>query len=101
MNPVSLVSMLWMFVGGVSLGVDDHLMGGPGRAHHESKVRLRQRIKFGKWHLLLQDGPSFFLGGRLFTQLPDRSFKVDMTRFIQERQRPLSLQRGRCFVQEC
>ena len=81
------------FVGCVFVEVDDHLMGGPGKAHHESMERLRQRIKFGKWHRLLQDGPSF-LGGRHFTQLPDRSFKVDMTRFIQERQRPISLPFG-------
>ena len=72
-------------VGCVLLEVDDHPMGGPGKAHHESMERLRQRIKFGKWHRLLQDGPSFF-GGRHFTQLPDRSFKVDMTRFIREHQ---------------
>ena len=49
------------FVGCVLLGVDDHLMVGPGKAHHESMERLRQRIKFGKWHRLLQDGPSFLL----------------------------------------
>ena len=48
------------FVGCVLLEVDDHLMGGPGKAHHESMERLRQRIKFGMWHRLLQDGPSFF-----------------------------------------
>ena len=71
-------------------------MGGPGKAHHESMESLRQKIKFGKWHRLLQDGPSFF-GGRHFTQLPDRSFKVDMTRFIRERLRPISLPRGRCL----
>ena len=84
------------FVGCVLLEVDDHLMGGPGKAHHESMERLRQRFKFGKWHRLLQDGPSFF-GGRHFTQLPDRSFKVDMTRFIRERLRPITLPRGRCL----
>ena len=78
------------FVGCVLLEMDDHLMGGPGKAHHESKERQWQRIKFGKWHRLLQDGPSFF-GGRHFTQLPDRSFKVDMTEFIRERLRPISL----------
>ena len=48
------------FVGCVLLEVDDHLMGGPGKAHHENMERLRLRIKFGKWHPLLQDGPSFF-----------------------------------------
>ena len=37
------------FVGCVSLEVDDHLMGGPGKAHHESMERLRQRIKFGNY----------------------------------------------------
>ena len=84
------------FVGCVLFEVDDHLMGGPGKAHHEIMVGLRQRIKFGKWHRLLQDGPSF-IGGRHFTQLPDRSFKVDMTRFIRERRRPISLPRGRCL----
>ena len=66
------------FVGCVLLELDDHLMGGPGKAHHERMARLRQRIKFGKWHWLLHDGPSFF-GGRHITQLPDWSFKVDMT----------------------
>ena len=45
------------FVGSVLLEVDDPLMGGPGKAHHESMERLRQRIKLGKWHRLLQDGP--------------------------------------------
>ena len=84
------------FVGCVLLEVDDHLMGGPGKAHHESTERLRQRIKFGKWLRLLQDGPSFF-GGRHFTQFPDRSFKVDMTIFFQERLRPISLPWGRCL----
>ena len=83
------------FVGCALLEVDDHLMGGPGKAHHESMERLRQRIKFGKWHRLVQDGPSFF-GGRHFTQLFDKSFKVDMTRTIRERLRPISLPRGRC-----
>ena len=58
------------FVGCVFLEVDDHLMGGPGKAHRESMDSQRQKIKFGKWHRLLQDGPSFF-GGRHFTQLPD------------------------------
>ena len=64
-------------VGCVLLEVDDH----PSKAHHESMVSLQERIKFGKWHRLLQDGPSFF-GGRHFTQLPVRSFEVDMTGFI-------------------
>ena len=49
---------------------------------------------------MIQNGPSFF-GGRHFTQLPDRSFKVDMTRFIRERLRPVSLQRGAMLGQEC
>ena len=84
------------FVGCVLLEVDDHMMGSPGQTHHESMERLQQRIKFGKWHRLLQDGPSFF-GGRHFSQLPDRRFKVDMTRFIRERPRPISLPRGRCL----
>ena len=88
------------FVGCVLLEVDDHLMGGPGKPHHESMERLRQRIKFGKWHRLVQDGPSFF-GGRHFTQLPDRSFKVDITRIIRERLRPISLPRGAMLGQEC
>ena len=55
------------FVGCVLLEVDDHLMGGPGKAHHESMERPRQRIKFGKWHRLLQDGPSFFWRAPLHT----------------------------------
>ena len=89
------------FVGCVLLEVDDHLMGGIGKAHHESMERLRQRIKFGKWRRLLQEGPSFF-GGRHFTQLPDRSFKVDMTRFIRERLRPIYfITTGTMFGQEC
>ena len=58
--------------------------------------RLRQKIKFGKWHRLIQDGPSFF-GGRHFTQSLDRSFKVDMTRFNRERIRPIHRQRERCL----
>ena len=71
-------------------------MGGPGKAHRESMERLRQRIKFGKRHRLLQDGPSLF-GGRHFTELPDRSFKVDTMRFIREQLRPISLPRERCL----
>ena len=82
------------FVGCVLLEANDQLMCGPGKAHHDS--RLQQRIKFGKWHWLLQDGPSYF-GGSQFTQWPDRSFKVDMTRFIRERLQPISLQWGRCL----
>ena len=53
-------------VGCVLLEVYDHLMGGPAKGHRESMERLRQRIKFGKWHWLIQDGPSFF-EGRHFT----------------------------------
>ena len=68
-------------MGCVLLEVDDHLMGGLGKAHHESMERLRQKIKFGKWHRLTRDGPSFF-GRCNFSQLPARSFKVDMTRFF-------------------
>ena len=48
------------FVGCLLLEVDDHLMGGPGNAHHVSMERLRERIKFAKWDWLLQDGPFFF-----------------------------------------
>ena len=47
------------FGGCVLLEVDD-LMSGLGNAHHESMERPRQRIKFGKWHRLLQDGPVLF-----------------------------------------
>ena len=65
----------------VLLEVDDHLMGGPGKAHHESTERLRQRIKFGKWHRLLQDRAVFLRRTPLHTVTRDRSFKVDMTRF--------------------
>ena len=53
--------------GGALLEVDDHLMRGPGLAHHLSKERLRGEINFGKWHRLMQDGTSFF-GGRHVTQ---------------------------------
>ena len=56
----------------------------PNSQHAQKDVR----------HQLLQGGPSFFGGGH-FPQLPDRSFKIDMTRFIQERLRPISLQRPR------
>ena len=55
---------LGAFLGSVLFEVDDHLMGGPGSAHLESMERVQQ--------------------GR-HTQRPERSFKVDMTRFIQER----------------
>ena len=78
------------FAGFSLLGWDDHVMCGPGKAPRGSTEILRQRIKFGKWHRLLQDTPSL-VGGRHFTQIPDRSFKVDMTRFMQERLRPISL----------
>ena len=84
------------FVGCVLLEVDNHLMGGPGKAHHESMERLRQRIKF--WEVApVVTGRAVLFGGRHFTQLLDRSFKVDMTRFIRERLRPISLPRGRCL----
>ena len=53
-------------------GVDDYLMGCPGKAHHNSMERPRRRIMFGKWHRLLQDGPSFF-GGRHFSCLVEVS----------------------------
>ena len=79
-------------VGCVLLEVNDQLMSCPGKAHRDSMERLRQKIKFGKWHRLLQGRPSYF-GGRQFTQWPDRGFKVDTTRFIRERLRPMSLQR--------
>ena len=76
--------------------VDDILMGGPGLAHHLSVQRLRGKIKFGKWHRLMQDGASFF-GGRHVAQGTDWGFRVDMTRFIKERLSAIRLQRGRCL----
>ena len=84
-----------VYVGCASVEVDDQLMGSPGKGHYDSVERLRQRIKIGKWHWLLQDGPSFF-GGRHSAQLPDRSFKVDMMRGTREELQPISLQRRRC-----
>ena len=42
------------FVGGVPLEEADHLMGGPGLAHHLSMERLRGKITFGKWHSLMK-----------------------------------------------
>ena len=84
------------FVGCVLLEVDDHLMGGPGK--HITKAWR----DYGRGSNL-ESGTGFyktdrlFFGGRHFTQLPDRSFKVDMTRFIRERLRPISLPRRRCL----
>ena len=49
------------FVGCVLLEVDDHLMGDPGKAHHESMERLRQRIKFGS-------GTGCYKTGRPFSE---------------------------------
>ena len=66
------------FVGCVLLGVDDHLMGGSQKAHHENTERLQNR-------------PLLF-GGCYFTQLYNRSFKIAVTKFMQERLRPISLQ---------
>ena len=66
------------FVGCVLLEVDDHLMCGPGKAHHESMERQRQRINFGKWHRLFQDGPSFFRGRHT-----SHCYRI-VTRFIRE-----------------
>ena len=64
------------FVGCVLLVVDDHQMGGPGKAHHESTERLLQRIKFGNWHRLLHAGQAvFFRRTPLHTVNRDRSFQ--------------------------
>ena len=82
------------FVGCMLLEVDDHLMGGHGKAHHESMERLRQRD-----HRLLQDGPSFF-GGRHITQLPDRSFEVDMTKIYLRATTTKFIKTGAMFGQE-
>ena len=82
------------FVGCVLLEVDDHLMGGPGKAQ---KKAWRD---YGRGSSL-ESGTGCYRTGRLssedVTQLPDRSFKVDMTRFIRERLRPISVPRGRCL----
>ena len=42
-------------------------------------------------------GRAVLFGGHHFTRLCDRSFKVDMTRFIQERLRQNSVPRVRCL----
>ena len=46
--------MVDSFVGGVLLEVDNHLMGGPGHAHHNNMERLRGNIELGKVLLWLE-----------------------------------------------
>ena len=87
------------FVGCVLLEVDDHLMGGPGKPHHESMESLRQKLKFGKWHRLIQDGPSFFR--RTPLQSLDRSFGVGMTRDSSENGNDQLTCKVAMFGQEC
>ena len=69
-------------VGTVLLDMNDHLMGGPGLAHHDSLERLRGNIELGKWHRLVQDGASFF-GSRHVTQ--DAEWRL---RCLQEGRQP-------------
>ena len=74
---------------------DDHLIGGPspsrkhGRTTAEDSVWEVASFDTGRAILFSEDATS--------DRYLDRSFKVDVTRFIQERVRPIHLQRGRCL----
>ena len=84
------------FVGCVLFEMDDHLMGGPGKAHHESMERLRQRIKFGKWHRLLQGRALPFS-----VDATSHSYRIEALRLtwrdLSESLRSISLPHGRCL----
>ena len=81
------------FVGCVFLEVGDHLMGVLEKHITEAWRDYGRGSSLGSGTGCCKTRRLFF-GGRHFTQLPDRSFKVDMTRFIRERLRPISLPRG-------
>ena len=80
----------------VLLEVDDHLMCGFGKAHHESMERLRQRMKFGKWHRLSQDGPPF-CGTRQLHTVTGSKLQGSLDKSIREKQRPNSFPRVQCL----
>ena len=66
-------------VGGVLLEVYCHVMGGPGRNHHETMERLRRIFSVWKWRRLIKDGASF-IGGRHMSQDTNWRLLANMVR---------------------
>ena len=62
------------FVGCVLLEVDDHLMGGPGKAHYDSMERLRRGSSLGS-------GTGYYKTGRPFSEdATSHSYLIEASR---------------------
>ena len=63
--------------------------------HYQCMDLLRQRFVFGKFEMVDESSCCVGFNGRHVRQMPDRSFSVDMEKFIGERLELVSLAKGR------
>ena len=80
--------------GAIAVEIDDLFSFG-SELHYQKMDLLRQRFVFGKFEMVDESLCGVGFNGRRVRQLPDRSFSVDMEKFIGERLDPVALAKGR------
>ena len=80
--------------GAIAVEIDDLFSFGSD-LHYQKMDLLRQRFVFGKFEMVDESSCGVGFNGRRVRQLADRSFSVDMEKFIGERLDPVSLAKGR------
>ncbi|CAK9011962.1 Retrovirus-related Pol polyprotein from transposon RE2 (Retro element 2) (AtRE2) [Includes: Protease RE2 [Durusdinium trenchii] len=81
-------------LGAIAIEVDDLFTVGH-QEHHEKMKQPRTKYTFGKYVALREEKDGCAFNGRRIRQLPDGGYLVDMQKFIEERLRPVDLEKGR------
>lgn len=80
--------------GVIAIEVDDLFTVGH-RFHHDQVSQLRKKCAFGKYVRLRDEPQGASFNGRRIQKYADGSFRIDMQKFIEERLRPVALEKGR------
>ena len=80
--------------GAIAVEIDDLFSFG-SELHYKQMDLLRQSFVFGKFEMVDESPCGVGFNGRRVRQMPDRSFSIDMEKFIGERLDPVSLAKGR------
>ena len=91
--------------GVIAIEVDDMFTVGHC-FHHDQMSQLRKKCTFGKYVRLRDEPQGASFNGRKIQQYADGSSRIDMQKFIEERLRPVVLEKGRLankksFANEC
>ena len=81
-------------LGAIAIEVDDLFTVGH-EEHRRKMSELQQKYNFGKYVKLMEEKDGCAFNGRRVRQLPEGGFLVDMQKFIEDRLRPVALEKGR------